>query len=94
MRVGQFYLGAYFGHFRVINGAVFVHPVVDERAAFGQTDYGHEIRQIVGIDAHGVYIRVDFLGQSMQVTVVLVNGQVNQVRLAVERLVAFTSFVR
>src|SRR5580765_3235683 len=49
--VGQLDINANFCHFGVVDGAVFVCPVVDERAALGDGDNWDEVGQVVLVEA-------------------------------------------
>ncbi len=54
----------------------FVHPVVDERAAPGHSGDRHKVRQIIGVEARERQ-GMDFISQSLQLIVMLVDRQVN-----------------
>src|SRR3990167_1633778 len=62
VRVGKKHTGAELFHFHVVDGAVLVDPVVDERPAFGLRRYGNEERKIVYVDAR-IRARGYFLGR-------------------------------
>src|SRR3989344_4144682 len=62
VRVGKKHAGAEFFHFHIVDSAVLVHPVMDERAAFGLRRDRHEERKIVYVDAR-IRARGYFLGR-------------------------------
>src|SRR3989338_10647565 len=51
VRVGKKHTGTELFHFHVVDGAVLVDPVMDERPAFGLRRYGDEQRKIIYVDA-------------------------------------------
>jgi hypothetical protein len=58
VRVSQLHRCTYFCNLCVINGAVFIHPVMNECTAFGDGAYRDKVGQVVGVYAGvGEFIR-------------------------------------
>src|SRR3990167_5780207 len=90
VRIGKKHFGTEFFHFHVVDGAVLVDPIVDERAPFGLRRYGDEEREIVDVDAR-IRTRGYFLGWGGYL---LGNhGDIGEYRAAVLRSVLGAVFV-
>src|SRR3989338_10270029 len=68
VRVGKEYLGAELLHLHIVDGATFVYPVMDERAAFCLSRHRYEIWQIVDIDTW-IRTRGDFFRRRVKFAV-------------------------